>query len=109
MTALFAGRVVPEPWLTEMFTRPVLADDSIGEYSAGLTAMPVGGQTLWFKSGSRFGYLAGVAATRDGRFRVEYSITATNAKSEELSPTAQAVIRAALAMLPPAPPLSPGS
>ncbi|GHJ12101.1 hypothetical protein [Micromonospora sp. AKA38] len=49
----------------------MFADDSIGEYSAGLTAMSVGGQTLWLKSGSRFGYLAGVAATRDGRFRVE--------------------------------------
>ncbi|WP_216642289.1 serine hydrolase domain-containing protein [Micromonospora sp. WMMD754] len=112
MTALFAGRVVPEPWLTEMFTRPVLADHTTGEYSAGLTAMPVGGQTLWLKTGSRYGYLAGVAATRDGRFRVEYSITATDAKSEELSRTAQAVIGAALGMLPPAAPrptVSPGS
>ncbi|WP_217809759.1 serine hydrolase domain-containing protein [Micromonospora sp. NBS 11-29] len=109
MTALFAGQVVPEPWLTEMFTRPVFADGSTGEYGAGLKALTVGGQTLWIKTGSRFGYLAGVAATRDGRFRVGYSITATDAKGEELGATAQAVIGAAIGMLPPAPPVSPGS
>ncbi|MGC4894455.1 serine hydrolase domain-containing protein [Micromonospora sp. DT31] len=109
MTALFAGRVVPEPWLTEMFTRPVRADGRTGDHSAGLNAMSVGGQTLWIKTGSRFGYLAGVASTRDGRFRVEYSITATDAKSEVLSRTVQAVIAAAIGMLPAAAPASPVS
>ncbi|MFF3865756.1 serine hydrolase [Micromonospora sp. NPDC001898] len=101
ITALFTGRVVPEPQLTEMFTLPQVDDVEGGpaRYSAGLTAMPLpNGETLWAKTGSRFGYLAAVASTRDGRFRVEYSITATNAKGEELSATAQAVIGAALGM-----------
>ncbi|MER5700647.1 serine hydrolase [Micromonospora sp. NPDC002296] len=102
ITALFTGRVVPEPQLTEMFTLPQVDDVEGGpaRYSAGLTATPLpNGETLWAKTGSRFGYLAAVASTRDGRFRVEYSITATNAKGEELSATAQAVIRAALGMV----------
>ncbi|MFI0791853.1 serine hydrolase [Micromonospora rubida] len=101
ITALFTGRVVPEPQLTEMFTLPQVDDVEGGpaRYSAGLTAMRLPtGETLWAKTGSRFGYLAAVASTRDGRFRVEYSITATNAKGEELSATAQAVIGAALGM-----------
>ncbi|WP_229398936.1 serine hydrolase domain-containing protein [Micromonospora okii] len=101
-TALFAGRVVPEPQLAEMFTLPAVDDVEGGpaRYSAGLTAMPLPtGETLWVKTGSRFGYLAAVASTRDGRFRVEYSITSTDAKSEELSATAQAVIAAALGMV----------
>ncbi|MEH0982295.1 serine hydrolase domain-containing protein [Micromonospora sp. CPCC 205556] len=102
MTALFAGRVVPPAQLAEMFTLPAVPDVAGGpaRYSAGLTAFPLpGGEILWIKTGSRFGYLAGVASTRDGRFRVEYSITATDAKGEELSRTAQAVIGAALGML----------
>ncbi|MGC4807995.1 serine hydrolase domain-containing protein [Micromonospora sp. DT233] len=101
ITALFAGRVVPQPQLTEMFTLPQVDDVEGGpaRYSAGLTAMPLpNGEILWAKTGSRYGYLAAVASTRDGRFRVEYSITATNAKGEELSRTAQAVITAALGM-----------
>ncbi|RGC69041.1 D-alanyl-D-alanine carboxypeptidase precursor [Micromonospora sp. MW-13] len=100
-TALFAGRVVPEPQLTEMFTLPPVDDAEGGpaRYSAGLTALALpSGETLWAKTGSRFGYLAAVASTRDGRFRVEYSITATDAKGEELSVTAQAVIAAALGL-----------
>ncbi|MBM0256215.1 serine hydrolase [Micromonospora sp. 4G55] len=102
MTALFAGRVVPPAQLTEMFTLPAVADVAGGpaRYSAGLTAFPLpGGELLWIKTGSRFGYLTGVASTRDGRFRMQYSITGTDAKGEELSRTAQAVIGAALGML----------
>ncbi|MEU2664023.1 serine hydrolase domain-containing protein [Micromonospora sp. NPDC007220] len=102
VAALFAGRVVPPAQLAEMFTLPAVSDVAGGpaRYSAGLTAFPLpGGEVLWIKTGSRFGYLTGVAATRDGRFRMQYSITATDAKGEELSRTAQAVIGAALGML----------
>ncbi|MBQ1074034.1 hypothetical protein KBX06_12815 [Micromonospora sp. C31] len=102
VAALFAGRVVPPAQLAEMFTLPAVPDVAGGpaRYSAGLTAFPLpGGEVLWIKTGSRFGYLTGVAATRDGRFRMQYSITATDAKGEELSRTAQAVIGAALGML----------
>ncbi|SCG19374.1 D-alanyl-D-alanine carboxypeptidase [Micromonospora echinofusca] len=102
VTALFAGRVVPPAQLAEMFTLPAVPDVSGGpaRYSAGLTAFPLpGGEVLWIKTGSRFGYLTGVASTRDGRFRTQYSITGTDAKGEELSRTAQAVIGAALGML----------
>ncbi|MEU8044993.1 serine hydrolase domain-containing protein [Micromonospora echinofusca] len=102
VTALFAGRVVPPAQLAEMFTLPAVPDvsGSPARYSAGLTAFPLpGGEVLWIKTGSRFGYLTGVASTRDGRFRTQYSITGTDAKGEELSRTAQAVIGAALGML----------
>lgn len=102
VAALFAGRVVPPAQLAEMFTLPGVPDIAGGRarYSAGLTAFPLpGGEVLWIKTGSRFGYLTGVAATRDGRFRTQYSITGTDAKGEELSRTAQAVIGAALGML----------
>ncbi|MEV4462034.1 serine hydrolase domain-containing protein [Micromonospora echinofusca] len=102
VTALFAGRVVPAAQLAEMFTLPAVPDVAGGpaRYSVGLTAFPLpGGEVLWIKTGSRFGYLTGVAATRDGRFRTQYSITGTDAKGEELSRTAQAVIGAALGML----------
>ncbi|WP_433389107.1 serine hydrolase domain-containing protein [Micromonospora sp. KLBMP9576] len=102
MTALFAGRVVPPAQLAEMFTLPEVTDVSGGRalYSVGLTAFPLpGGELLWIKTGSRFGYLAGVASTRDGRFRMQYSITGTDTRSAELGRTTQAVIRAALGML----------
>ncbi|WP_205789346.1 serine hydrolase [Micromonospora sp. HM134] len=102
LTALFAGRVVPSAQLGTMFTLPGVPDVGGGpaRYSAGLTAFPLpDGETLWIKTGSRYGYLAGVASTRDGRFRVEYSITSTDAKGEELSATAQRVIAAALSLL----------
>ncbi|WP_328341427.1 serine hydrolase domain-containing protein [Micromonospora sp. NBC_00421] len=101
-TALFAGRVVPAAQLTTMFTLPAVPDVDGGpaRYGAGLTAFPLpDGETLWIKTGSRYGYLAGVASTRDGRFRVEYSITGTDAKGEELSLTAQRLITAALGLL----------
>ncbi|WP_432902136.1 serine hydrolase domain-containing protein [Micromonospora matsumotoense] len=101
-TALFAGRMVPPAQLNTMFTLPAVRDVSGGpaRYSVGLTAFPLpDGETLWIKTGSRYGYLAGVASTRDGRFRVEYSITGTDAKGEELGATAQRVITAALSLL----------
>ncbi|MFI9642714.1 serine hydrolase domain-containing protein [Micromonospora sp. NPDC051925] len=101
-TALFAGRVVPAAQLTVMFTLPTVPDVDGGpaRYGAGLTAYPLpDGETLWIKTGSRYGYLAAVASTRDGRFRVEYSITGTDAKGEELGLTAQRVITATLGLL----------
>ncbi|WP_197699994.1 serine hydrolase domain-containing protein [Micromonospora rifamycinica] len=102
LTALLAGRVVPAAQLTTMFTLPTVPDVDGGpaRYSTGLTAFPLpDGDALWIKTGSRYGYLAGIASSRDGRFRVEYSITGTDAKGEELSATAQRVIAAALALL----------
>ncbi|MFY1626039.1 serine hydrolase domain-containing protein [Micromonospora sp. WMMD723] len=102
LTALFAGRIVPPAQLDTMFTLPGVPDVGGGpaRYSAGLTAFPLpDGETLWIKTGSRYGYLAGVASTRDGRFRMEYSITGTDAKGENLSATAQRVIAAALSLL----------
>ncbi|MEU5939141.1 serine hydrolase domain-containing protein [Micromonospora sp. NPDC047548] len=101
MTALFAGRVVPETQLAEMFTLPAVPDVAGGpaRHSAGLIAFPLpGGETLWLKTGARYGYLAGVASTEDGRFRVEYSITGTDAKGGDLNRTAQAVVAAALGL-----------
>ncbi|MFD0822636.1 serine hydrolase domain-containing protein, partial [Micromonospora zhanjiangensis] len=101
LAALFAGRVVPQPQLEEMFTLPAVHDVDGGpaHYSAGLTAYPLPtGEVLWIKTGSRFGYLAAVAASRDGRFRLTYSVTSTDAKLDGRPPIVDAIIDAAFAL-----------
>lgn len=99
--ALFGGRLLPAAQLDEMFTLPDVDDVAGGDahYSVGLTAYPLpDGETLWIKTGSRYGYLAGIAASRDGAFRVAYSVTATDAKSQEQSAITQQIAAAAVSM-----------
>lgn len=62
VTALFGGRIVPEPQLQEMFTVPAGIDGAT--HSAGLQRWEHGGTVHWFKSGARHGYSTVVAATR---------------------------------------------
>ncbi|AIS00814.1 serine hydrolase domain-containing protein [Streptomyces glaucescens] len=94
VTALFQGRIVPEPQLREMFRVP--AHIKSATYSAGLQRYEHEGRVYWFKSGARYGYSTGVAATRDLSRTVVYSVNDTNAKDESGNPVVQAVVQAAL-------------
>lgn len=99
--ALFGGRLLPPAQLDEMFTLPQVDDVSGGRatHSAGLeaTTLPTG-EVLWAKSGARYGYSSAIGASRDGRFRLVYSVTSTDAKGEGQMSTADGIIYAALGM-----------
>lgn len=87
LTALFRGRVVRGPLLEEMFTLPdpSVRDFESGKapaYSAGLSTWKLGGRQVWGKTGGRWGYNAGIGATRDLSRTLVYSINSTDAKAE---------------------------
>lgn len=92
--ALFRGRIVPGPQLEEMFTVP--ADIEGATFSAGLQRMAVGDRVYWFKTGARYGYSTAVAATRDLRRTVVYSVGDTDAKDESSNPVIDRIVTAAL-------------
>jgi D-alanyl-D-alanine carboxypeptidase len=71
LVALFTGRLVPEPYLNEMFTVP---DVPGAVHSAGLTQITLGTLVVWGKSGDRPGYNNGMGATRDLARRLVYSV-----------------------------------
>ncbi|MGW1214794.1 serine hydrolase domain-containing protein [Streptomyces sp. NPDC002499] len=94
VTALFRGRIVSGPQLREMFTVPAGIKDA--SYSAGLQRFVLDGRVYWVKSGSRYGYSAVIAATRDLSRTLVYSVNATDAKGEEMNAVAQRIALAAL-------------
>ncbi|WP_406103658.1 beta-lactamase family protein [Streptomyces sp. NBC_01003] len=94
LRALFGGRLVPGPQLEEMFTVP--SDVPGATMSAGLQRLEAGGSVYWGKSGSRYGYVTGVAATRDLSRTVVYSVGATDAKGDAMNPVAERIIMAAV-------------
>lgn len=98
--ALFQGRVVRGPLLEEMFTLPdrcvhMYGSGDPAQYSAGLSVMTLGGREVWGKTGGRYGYNTAIAATRDLSRTLVYSVNSTDAKGEELNPTALNIIIAA--------------
>ncbi|MFB7494431.1 serine hydrolase domain-containing protein [Streptomyces sp. NPDC056161] len=94
ITALFRGRIVPRPQLGEMFTLPRgIADAS---YSAGLQRFEYGHTAYWIKSGARYGYSTALAATRDLRRTLVYSVNSTDAKGTSMNPVAERIAMAAL-------------
>ncbi|MFE7599003.1 serine hydrolase domain-containing protein [Streptomyces sp. NPDC057494] len=96
--ALFKGRVVRGPLLEEMFTLPKVPDLSSGDpaaYSAGLSMKRLGGREVWGKTGGRWGYNTAIASTRDGSRTLVYSVNATDAKGQEMNPTALRLMVAA--------------
>ena len=101
MAALYGGRLLPAAQLDEMFTLPPVKDVAGGPatHSAGLeaTVLPTG-EVLWAKSGARYGYSSAIGGSRDGSFRLVYSVTSTDAKGEGQMSTANDIIYAALAM-----------
>ncbi|MEU1377877.1 serine hydrolase domain-containing protein [Streptomyces triculaminicus] len=100
-TALFNGRIVPRPELELMFTVPkvpVYGDDTAeAKYSSGLSTdrLP-DGTVVWGKTGGRFGYLSGFAATRNLSRTIVYSVASTHAKGPEkkMDPTVVKIITA---------------
>ncbi|MET9447564.1 serine hydrolase domain-containing protein [Streptomyces cinerochromogenes] len=79
LVGLFRGRVVPEPQLKEMFTLP---DVPGAQYGAALERFEVNGKVIWGKTGSRPGYTAVIAATRDLSRTLVYSVNSTDAKGD---------------------------
>ncbi|WP_419995304.1 serine hydrolase domain-containing protein [Streptomyces boninensis] len=95
LTALFQGRIVPEPQLREMFTLPKVEEGDV-TMSAGLQRFELGGKAYWGKTGSRYGYQAAIAATRDLSRTVVYSVNSTDAKGESMNPVAERIVMAAV-------------
>ncbi|MFF7024204.1 serine hydrolase domain-containing protein [Streptomyces klenkii] len=91
VSALFAGRVVPQQELKLMFTVPRVPQYESGKpavYGSGLARFQLtkDGPVYWGKTGSRYGYLNGFAATQDGKESLIYSVNSTDAKGEDASP-----------------------
>ncbi|MET8125340.1 serine hydrolase domain-containing protein [Streptomyces sp. NPDC005065] len=100
VTALFRGRVVRGPWLEEMFTlpSPSVRDYLTGQpaaYSAGLTSWELGGHQVWGKTGGRWGYNAGIGASRDLSRTMVYSVNSTDAKGADTNDVVMGLVVAA--------------
>jgi D-alanyl-D-alanine carboxypeptidase len=98
ITALFRGRIVPEPQLQEMFTVP--AHIKGATYSAGLQRFTYGNTVYWTKSGARYGYSTAIAATCDLSRTLVYSVNSTDAKGTSMNPVAERIVMAALKQAP---------
>ncbi|MFI5568270.1 serine hydrolase domain-containing protein [Streptomyces sp. NPDC051740] len=94
VTALFSGRIVPEPQLREMFTVPAGIEGAA--YSAGLTRWEHEGTVYWLKTGARPGYSTAIAATEDLSRTLVYSLSDTDAKDTSSNPVADRIRVAAL-------------
>lgn len=84
--ALFSGKVVPPAQLEPMFTVPDVtmfgACDQPAVYTSGMTRLVLpGGLVAYGKTGARYGYSAGVGATRDLERTLVYSVNSTDAKA----------------------------
>ncbi|CAL9437245.1 serine hydrolase domain-containing protein [Streptomyces sp. enrichment culture] len=86
LVGLFRGRVVPEPQLREMFTLPDVPD---AHYGAALERLEVNGREVWGKGGSRPGYTAAIAATKDLSRTLVFSANSTDAKGDGQQAAAQ--------------------
>ncbi|NEC90766.1 serine hydrolase [Streptomyces sp. SID12501] len=94
LTALFRGRVVPQPQLEEMFTLPAGVPGAT--MSAGLQRyVAPDGTEVWLKSGGRWGYNSVIAATRDLSRTLVYSVNSTDAKGQGMNPVAARIAQAA--------------
>ncbi|MEU7897211.1 serine hydrolase domain-containing protein [Nonomuraea sp. NPDC049152] len=100
VNALFSGEVVPYAQLEPMFTVPrVTAFGSCDPavYTSGMSRMVLpGGQVAYGKTGARYGFSAGVGATRDLSRTVVYSINSTDAKASGRNQRGLGVALAAL-------------
>lgn len=98
--ALFSGKVVPKAGLEPMFTVPdVMMHDECGNnpavHTSGMTKLVLpGGIVAYGKTGARYGYAAGVGATRDLSRTLVYSVNSTDAKASGQN---QRTLRIALA------------
>ncbi len=102
MKALFSGAVVPQRELKPMFSVPHVKEYGNGAkdavHSSGLTLAKLpDGTKVWGKSGARYGYNAGIAATRDLSRTLVYSVNSTDGKGEEANPAVGKITAAAFA------------
>ncbi|GHF45470.1 peptidase [Streptomyces mashuensis] len=106
MTALFSGRVVPQPQLEMMFTVPPVpaydeenpASTKPATYTSGMQRSRLDDHTyLYGKTGSRYGYVDGFAATRNLSRSLVYAVNSTDAKGKATNPVVAAITQAALA------------
>jgi D-alanyl-D-alanine carboxypeptidase len=86
MTALLQGRLLSPEMNNRLFTVPPpevrMLDGKPAEYSQGLQTSTVNGITVWGKTGSRYGYSAGMFATRDQARKLVYSINTTDKSAQ---------------------------
>lgn len=77
--ALFSGKVVPPAQLEPMFTVPPVrtyGSDKPATYTSGMSEMVLpGGVVGYGKTGARYGFAAGVGATRDLSRTLVYTVT----------------------------------
>ncbi|MEV0987249.1 serine hydrolase domain-containing protein [Streptomyces sp. NPDC049949] len=99
--ALFAGRVVPEAQLEEMFTVPAVTDFESGEdavQTAGMKRFALAdGTVVYGKTGSRFGYSTVIGGARDLSRTLVYSVNSTDAKGLDMNRVAYGIVAAAFA------------
>ncbi|TDD51215.1 peptidase [Nonomuraea terrae] len=83
--ALFSGQIVPPAQLEPMFTVPGVTTYGTCEpaaYTSGMSRMVLpGGIVAYGKTGARYGYAAGIGATRDLSRTLVYSVNSTDAKA----------------------------
>ncbi|MFE5209648.1 serine hydrolase domain-containing protein [Streptomyces sp. NPDC056600] len=86
LVSLFRGKVVPGPYLDQMFEVPEVKDYDTGEDATiglGLERfVNPAGLEIWGKTGSRPGYHTVIAATRDLSRTVVYSVNSTDARGD---------------------------
>ncbi|MGK5450233.1 serine hydrolase domain-containing protein [Streptomyces radiopugnans] len=82
ITALFGGKVVPEPQLEEFFTVPGVPGAAVA--AGGMAPYDVNGREVWGRTGSRPGYQTVVAATRDLSRTLVYCVNSTDAKGDAM-------------------------
>lgn len=81
--ALLGGRLLPPQLQRELFVVPAVPDVSgkAASYSIALQRFKLPGVgEVWGKTGGRYGYLAGLGGTADGKRRLVYGVTANDAK-----------------------------
>ncbi|MDF2706954.1 MAG: hypothetical protein K0R62_2606 [Nonomuraea muscovyensis] len=99
--ALFSGRVVPPAQLEVMFTVPPVRTYGSGgpaSHTSGMTRLTLpGGVVGYGKTGARYGFAAGVGATRDLSRTLVYTVNSTDAKAQGSNKRTLGVVLAAFA------------
>ncbi|WP_101790543.1 serine hydrolase domain-containing protein [Nonomuraea indica] len=84
--ALFSGKVVPPAQLEPMFTVPPVktyGSDKPATYTSGMSRMVLpNGVVGYGKTGARYGFSAGVGATRDLSRTLVYAVNSTDSKAQ---------------------------
>ncbi|MBP2330357.1 D-alanyl-D-alanine carboxypeptidase [Kibdelosporangium banguiense] len=100
--ALLGGRLLAPEVQRELFIVPAVPDVSgkAASYSVALQRFKLPGVgEVWGKSGSRYGYLAGIGGTVDGTRRLAYGMTANDARNgDNPTPITQRIVLAGMTL-----------